>query len=405
MQYRTYKYVELPTGYYWEYPNADGSTGRYYNRDTLAYAAGGAVADYEVDNDYMVDNNSTVYIATETAAVAGQIIALIDGSTLFDLGVISRVDTENRKILYRSMQSLLDVELLNPTRGDRSSDDVNVTYLYDGVDDFGRIIASYFAAEGVDRYLRLPIFVRTSGGGKTNNKYNVPAIWDYTDNTVNLMEIANDLFDKHNVVLQFSLVFEVNRAYIEIFINHNTTEGRLIKNNVKGMTVTHAEEGGASATVCTVVDRETKAKLSTWYLLSSNTVTTNSAANNRLQPYKLTVAEFDADNEDGATEQTVAEEALLYKDFNHYINVEIDQTNALFPQGLSIGESVTLVPEIEEMQEGQPIESDYEDKIYRSIYTGRKASSKSTMVTLIFGKIRINYTDIMQMRLTSKVRG
>ena len=74
------------------------------------------------------------------------------------------------------------------------------------------------------------------------------------------------------------------------------------------------------------------------------------------------------------------------------------------PQNLQIGDAVVIVPEIEEMKAGQSIETDYTDKVFKSVYTGKKESSASNEITLIFGKIRVNYTDIIQMKNMKKIR-
>jgi hypothetical protein len=403
MQYRTFAFKQLDSPYNWNLPNGDGTVSTFINKDTLVFATGGAIVSYSIDNDYMVANNSTVEIATETDAVAGQIIALIDGSETYDLGLITSVDNENLKILYKSLLSLFDSEILNPAR--TTNDDDAVSYLYDGVNGTAKILASYYASENVDKYRRLPLYIRTSGGGYgADGNLCVPAIWSYSDNTINIRSWLIDLFDTHNVVLQFRLVFETSRAYIDVYIQHNTTGGHLIKNNIHGMTVNHEEESSASATVCQVIDSDTKVLLSTWYLLSDNTVTKDASDVKRVQPYKLTVAEFDSDNDDGATEQTIVEDAMLYSDFNHYINISMDRSSVMFPSNLNIGDAVTIVTDIEEMTEGQEIDEDYDDKIYKSIYTGRKESSSSSEVTLIFGKIRISYTDLIQIQNAKKVR-
>ena len=170
------------------------------------------------------------------------------------------------------------------------------------------------------------------------------------------------------------------------------------------MTVTHTEDSSATATVCQVIDSETKTLLSTWYLLDDNTVTKNAAAQKRVQPYKLTVAEFDVDNDDGATEQTIAEDALKYSDYNHYISIKIDRNSAMMPQNLTIGDAVTVVTEQDDMTTSDAITDDYSSRVWNSIYTGRKESSDSSEVTLIFGKIRINYTDLIQMQTMRRVR-
>lgn len=71
---------------------------------------------------------------------------------------------------------------------------------------------------------------------------------------------------------------------------------------------------------------------------------------------------------------------------------------------MNIGDSVTIVPKLEEMSDDKALTNEYADKILKSIYTGKKEDSDNSMVTLIFGKIRINYTDIIQMRYQRKAR-
>ena len=405
MQYRTYKLQQLAAPYTWSYVTSDGTRRSFSKYDTLVYAAGGAVASQIIDNDYLLANNSTVNITKETKAVAGQIIALIDDSGAYDLGVITSVDNKKLQILYKSMLELFNGDILNPMRAiSTEEEDENVKYYYDAVEDTAQIVASYFAGAGTDKYRRLPLLVRTSGGGSTGGAYNVSAVWSFTENTINVRDWLITLFNEHNVVVRCKLVFDGDRAYIDVYIFQNTTGGRLLKNNVHGMTITHAEDSSASATVCQVIDKETKAYLSTWYLLADNTVTSSASASNRVQPYKLVVAELDTDNDEGVTAQKVAEDNLLYKDFNHYISVTINRDSAMYPKGLEIGDAVTVVPELEDMEDGESIDADYSEKVMPSIYTGRKENSEKAEVTLIFGKIRINYTDLIQMRQQKLVR-
>ena len=404
MQYRTYKFKALPQRYSWQYTKASGETATFYNYDTLVYASGGPVSNYEIDSDYMVNNNSTIYLVQETKAVAGQIIALIDDTGVYNLGVVTNVDNEKLQILYKPPMFLFDTEFLNPARN--GDGDTEITYKYDGVIQTGQIIASYYCTSVTDRFLRLPLFIRTSGGGRTGSVLNVPAIWTYTDNQFNIKDWLVDLFDTHNVVLQFKLVFEATeRAYIEILITHNTTgKNRIIKANAHGFSFNQSEESGAKATVCQVIDQDTKELLSTWYLTQGNAITSSASASNRIQPYKLTVAEFDSQNEEGVTAQDVARDALLYSDYNHYINVGVDKNAGLYPKNMEIGDPVLLVPEIEPMTPETEIETDYADKVIQSIYTGRKENSAKGTTTFVFGKIRINYTDIIQMKAMKKVR-
>ena len=393
--------------YNWTFKTAEGEVKTFTNYDTLAYAAGGAVSDWKIDNDYLLSNNSSLTVTKKTAAVAGQLIALIEDGEAKSIGVITAVDNENLEITYKDMLSLFDINVLNPLReriSQDDDDDLDVKYLYDGVEDTALMLASIYATEGVDKYRRLPIRVRTSGGGRTSGQYNVPAVWKYTSNTFNVKDWLQSLFDTHNVVVQIKLVFETSRAFIEIYNAHNTSGGRLLKNNIHGMEITHNEDSSASATVCQVIDKETKELLSTWYLLSDNTITDNPDATNRVQPYKMAAAEYDSDNDDGATERSIAEDKLLYGDLNHYVKVQIDRNSAMYPKNLNIGDSVTIVPKLEDADNSEEPGEDYGDKILKSIFTGRQESSDNSIVTLIFGKIRINYTDIIQMRYQQKVR-
>ena len=402
MQYRTYRFTALADPYDWVFTTG-GTQYTFRNFDTLTYAAGGAVASNTIDNDYLVDNNSTVNIVAPTSAIEDQIIALIDVDGIKDIGVITSVDNKKLQILYKSMLELFNGATLNALRHEGDDDD-SVHYLYDAVDQTAIILAKQYASTNTDRYRRLPLRIRTSGGGKNGSTYTVPAIWSYDENTINIREWLQDLFLDHNIVVQCKLVFEVERAFIEIYIAHNTTGGRLIKNNVHGMTITRSDEKGASATVCQVLDKDTKALLATYYLTAHNTVTTNANHSDRLPSYKLVVAELDQDNDDGATAETVAKDNLLYKDYNHYISIEIDRNSAMYPKDLQIGDAVTIVPTTQEMSAADAISGDYSDDTIATIYTGRKESSKNNHVTLIFGKIRVNYTDIIQLRMRGRLR-
>lgn len=400
-------------------------------KETLTFSDSGAVADYNIDDDYMVTNNSSIKIVADTKAVAGQIIVMIEDSGVYALGVISSVDNEQKIILYRSIISLFDDNILNSGRpistskivttpekteviGDttyitpESTDTVytiqtSAPFLYDGIIDTAVFLQLYFTGN-IDKYRRLPLVIRTSGGGKNaDGSFIVPAIWSNTDNQVNVKSWLIGLFDSHNVVIQPRLVFEISRAYIELYIFKNSTGGRLIKDNIAGMNLTHSEETTAAATVCKIIYSDTKDLVDTYYLLINNTVTNNIDAPNRLQPYKLIVAEMDRFKTE-ITPQIVAENALKYKEFSHYISVIMNRESRAFPTNLQIGDAVKIVPNIHEMLIDTPIKTDFSDYVIDSIYTGRKESSKNNLVTLTFGKIRINYTDIIQMQNYQRVR-
>ena len=100
----------------------------------------------------------------------------------------------------------------------------------------------------------------------------------------------------------------------------------------------------------------------------------------------------------------MAEDNLLYSDFNHYISVVIDRNSPMYPKNLEIGDAVKVVPELQEMTDEDELTDNYEDKVMDSIYTGRKENSENSQVTLIFGKIRLNYTDLIQMQQHKLIR-
>ena len=60
---------------------------RVYDRRKLAYIDGGYVVDYNIDDDYIVNNNSSISIVKETNAVEGDIIVLIKNSGPFHKGI------------------------------------------------------------------------------------------------------------------------------------------------------------------------------------------------------------------------------------------------------------------------------------------------------------------------------
>ncbi|MCL2598818.1 MAG: hypothetical protein FWD76_02780 [Firmicutes bacterium] len=268
--------------------------------------------------------------------------------------------------------------------------------MYDGINKTAEMLLDLFSGKNQnDASKRLPLRMVTRGGGQTDGRWNVPAVWSNRENDYNALEWMRDLFLRLNVVMQPSLQFETSRAFIEMFVSKNQKVGEVIKNNIKGIVFEQAENALPSATVCTVVDSESKQELLTYYLLDNNTVTTVADAPNRVQPYRLTVAEIDQSK--STDQRAVAENALLYKDFEHFIAITIDKNHNFYPN-LQIGDSVTIVPKVMEMTKGMPPLTDKElaTIVIPSVYTGRQVSSESTISKLFFGKFRVEYTDFIQ---------
>ncbi|MCL2599336.1 MAG: hypothetical protein FWD76_05475 [Firmicutes bacterium] len=413
MIYRTFTLTELPL----DYQTAD-------IKDTLSFATTGAVSGYEISEDYLSPKNSTVNMIAKSDAVVGQILVLIDDMGVYAMGVITAVDNEKLQIMFRDILELFNDEALNPNRAAQNNDGMQITYLYDGILNTAEILRVLYLGD-VDKYRRLPLLVATSGGGITNGEYNEPAVWDYTDNSFNVRNWLTDLFDRNNIIVQARLVFETNKAYIELSIFKNTTSGWLIKNNIPTLKIEQSEDRSPKATICQVVyadDNKEVVPNGTFYLLVDNTVveskeydrdTTGKYAQ-RVQPHRLVVQEFDKeratqDNAEGkpyAKPQTIAESALKYKDFATYISIEIDKNSKMYPKDMRIGDSITIVSKMIEMQKDTEImsDSDVEKYTIATVFTGRSEKSDNSRVQLTFGKIRVLYTDVMYLESYSKVR-
>ncbi len=384
MQYNTYKFTELDEEDRFTI-NVNGT--EFVVKDNISLSFGGAVGNYNINNDYMIDNNSVINIITETEAVAGQLIAIIDDTGAYDTGIITSVDNKTKTITYKGLLELFNQEMLNPYRSLYTEDDDEyINYEYDAINDTGLILASYFLNTN-DKNLRIPLVVRTSGGT------DLKAIWNFKENSFNLKEWLINLFNDKNIVLQLKIVFEVNRGYIDCLILQNTSGGVLIKNDIASQKIVLNETQTNQDTVCAVVDSETKELLSQWYLLQNNTISENANAINRVMPYKLIVSELNT--EENVSEQQAAEEKLLYKEFNNYTEISVDKKDDIY-KNLIIGDSVTIVPEIFDMKQNTEIITEYDKYLIDSVYTGRKENGSSSKVTYIFGKSRVNYTDIIQ---------
>lgn len=95
---------------------------RVYDRRKLAYIDGGYVVDYNIDDDYIVNNNSSISIVKETNAVEGDIIVLIKNSGPFHKGVITSVDNADLTISYKSDKQLFNDNMPNIKSADFAAD-------------------------------------------------------------------------------------------------------------------------------------------------------------------------------------------------------------------------------------------------------------------------------------------
>lgn len=452
MRWKSYHFVEL---------QSELQAGTIKN--SLALVDTGYVAGYELNSDYIENENSTLRYAGTTTTQAGNLIALIRDANEVASGVVVAVDQESRTITFNSLLTLFDTEVLNLYR-----QDLEQYYIaYEPVQEIAKQIGTAFNALDTDKYRRVPLSIVTSGQANRVE-------WDIESNAFNLRDFIVQQFHSQNVVVQASLVFESTLAYIRIRIFVNTNQQGILKMNVGSMSITHQESTEPQSTVCHILakpysitwtvkgrdengnsvnipmeDRRDTDKriLSTHYLTIDGRVVEDSTDPLRFEQYKLAVVEYEqminsgerdpANSEeandpnkqntgkpiykpnDELTQSQAAQNELGNNEYNHFVTIETHKDNALF-NDLLIGDAVTIVHKVfGDVQESElsidtsnpsyiplpsMVDSEQERQAYRldSIYTGRKESSDSDIITLTFGKIRVHYNEIINQLLKQR---
>ena len=116
----------------------------------------------------------------------------------------------------------------------------------------------------------------------------------------------------------------------------------------------------------------------------------------RVFPVKTKIVEYSSDSSSTTTPEQVASEVLIPSKYNQAVEVKINADSHMFDFALAeIGSEYTIVGKyVKELQ-------DQEMNVV-SIYTGRKESSRSKYVTLLFGLGRKQYTDLIQIKLRNQ---
>ena len=89
---------------------------RVYKRQDLSYVDSGYVSpnNINIDDDYLINNNSVINILKPTKAVIGDIIAIIKDSGAYHKGIITEVDNADLTISYKSAKELFNDNIINP---------------------------------------------------------------------------------------------------------------------------------------------------------------------------------------------------------------------------------------------------------------------------------------------------
>lgn len=267
---------------------------RIYDRQTLAYKDGGYVASYTIDDDYIVNNNSTITIvkALNDKVVEGDTIVLIQTSGAYHKGTITTFDNSDFKITYKSDKELFNNNILNPLRKDfiEEVEEGDRIYKPFGIQYIADIIQLYFGGAD-DIYRRLPVKVYTDGDVLDENG-TPKMVWTWEDNQINFVDWLVDIFEKYNVVLSWDIDFDIagkmttklkldeetgvykieldrnkniilesNRnPYYTVRLSALTNSPKIIKDNVNEVMqmITYTEKQLPEATVCSIIDKETK---------------------------------------------------------------------------------------------------------------------------------------------------
>lgn len=362
---------------------------RIYDRQTLAYKDGGYVASYTIDDDYIVNNNSTINIIKELndKVVVGDTIVLIKTSGSYHKGTITTFDNADFKITYKADKELFNDNMLNPFVSaftGETNKEVTIAKRF-GIEDIANIIESYFSKAN-DWLRKLPIKVVTDGAVEdialkltlaerekdakvltldtfnkvkfnkkieeeklieelkekiefvyqldtwTINKepinlkdYGIGVsgiaidgdtikaslepsmLWTWKNDTINVPDWLVELFTSYNVSLSWTIDFNIaekdlekRKPYYIVTLSAVNNSGKIIKDNVEMQTITYTERKLPEATVCVVLDNESKEI----YKLNTNT--------NLLNPYNstenkyLSVSEYGFEQESNDTTSSIS---------------------------------------------------------------------------------------------------
>ena len=342
---------------------------RVYARKDLAYIDGGVVKDYSIDYDIISSNTSYALIIDTSTGFKGDIIALIDGNKLIELGVITSIDNTEKKISFKHMNELFNDNVINVFK---FTDTLKCRF--EGVRGLKTILTLAYI-DNDDPEHRLPITFTTFGS--------VYCVYEDDSDTINLKDFIQWLFDTYNIYLDYSIDFTNNK--IVCSIRKNATEGYVIKDNIKLSKPEFDNNDMPAYNRVVLYDEATGNIAGTYYLLSDNTVTVNANDTDRILPVSSKYVSWDETKaiKEGYTMEELAKSELCGNIYNHCILYKLAKNQQMIKcKDFKYGDKVTII---------------YEDRAYESIFTGLKYTMTSPYYTCVFGKTRIDFTDRMKL--------
>lgn len=342
---------------------------RIYGRNDLTYIDGGVVKDYSIDYDLIANNTSTASIIDTSQGFKGDILALIDGSKLVELGVITSIDNTDHKISFKNMKELFNDTVINVFKYTNL-----LNHKFEAVTGL-KTILEYAFVNTDDIQKRLPLTIRTFGR-------ELNAVYTEDDDTINLGDFIDWLFNSYNIYLDFSIDFMNNK--IVCTINKNTTEGYIIKDNIRLSKPEFDKNDMPSHNKVVFYNEDLGTIVGTYYLQENNTLTTNSNSPKRILPTQTKYVTWDEVQaiKDGYTMEEQARGELCGNIYNHCILYKLAKNQTMVKcKNFRYGDKVTII---------------YEDREYESIFTGLKYNMTEPYYTCVFGKTRIDFTDRMK---------
>lgn len=390
---------------------------RIYSKKTLSYIDSGYVNpnNINIDDDYLICNNSIFSILKPTKAIAGDIVVLIKDSGPYHKGIITSVDNEDLTISYKDVKEMFNNNILNPFR-DKYIDNKNFVGKFTDLSLNVAIMIDQNFVKTIDEELNLPIKYYEFYG-KTES------LWKYSDNQVNFKDFLIDMFNSYNMIIDFYIDFDFNNEdanpSIVLQLKVVNSIGAVIKDNMGIGKFIYEETSLPDKTVCILLDNSTKEELARYYLKVDNTVTKDVNDLERALPARYTVVEYSDPNESTAgnindlyingekvevTQQpskpTTSEEEL---EKNYELTAKDTLCSSSYYQlvQLEINHDTKMI-DFDYMKIGTSVEIVNEQGTISTIYTGRKEKAGANYITLMFGKSRKNYTDKIQLELRRK---
>jgi hypothetical protein len=346
---------------------------RVYDRTTLGFVDGGVIRAYTVDTDYLSNNASTVTLVEETLAKKGDIVVGISGGGKTFIGAITAVDNTKKTISFKHPKELFADTVLNIFKYTST-----LGYKFELTAAMETILRLAFV-DTDDTRKRLPLVFEKQGTASG-------AVWTDDGDTLSIADFIQWAFDNHNVYLDFDIDFTANKLVCRII--KNTAGGYVIKDNIKLSTPTFDKNELPNYNKAVVYNKDTGAIVGTYYLLATNTVTTNATTTNRLLPVQTKYIEFDASK--GYTAQEVATSELQGNIYNHCIQYKLSKEQRLVnPFAFKYGDGVKII---------------YDGREYDSIFTGLKYTKGDPYTTCLFGKTRIDFTDRLKQYIEKRYR-